>query len=144
MPAYRSKFRIRFSYFEKLSISFYKVAVRYHILSYGENVEKFCACTKLCDVNSVLLYASYTVSISWAIVFQSLTTVTCKLLLTIISHLYQSLCHSFICCEQSVKVYIELISYFQNTCTRIREECECACVHDWSILMSAFSVSKIM
>ena len=68
IPAYRSKFPTRFSYFEnamnKLSISFYKVAVLYHILSYGENVEKFCACTKLCDVHSVLLNVSCTVSIS--------------------------------------------------------------------------------
>ena len=65
MPAYRSKFRIRFPYFEnamnKLSIRFHQVAVRYHVLSYDEKVEKFCACTKLYDMHSVSLYVSYTV-----------------------------------------------------------------------------------
>ena len=67
--SHRSKFWIRFSYFKNamdtLSPRFHKVAVRYYIVSYDENVEKFCACTKFCDVHSVWLYVSYTVSISW-------------------------------------------------------------------------------
>ena len=29
------------------------------------------------------------------------------------------------CCEQSVKIYNKMIYYFQNTCTRRRDECVC-------------------
>ena len=68
MPAYRSKFQIRFSYFKnamnKLSIRFLDVAVRYFIHSYGENIEKLCACTKFYDAHRLWFNVSYRVSIS--------------------------------------------------------------------------------
>ena len=123
MPAYTSKFWIRFAYLKNamytLSISFHKVVVRYHTLSYGENVEKFCACTKFCDVHSVWLYVLYTVSISWAIVFNRKQSLRVSYFLL---YTFASVSLVYVLQTKCKNVY-QNDFLFINTCTRGRDKC---------------------
>ena len=123
MPAYTSKFWIRFAYFKNamytLLISFYKVVVRYHTLSYGENVEKFCACTKFCDVHNVWLYVLYTVSISWAIVFNRKQPLRVSYFWL---YTFASVSLVYVLRTKCKNIY-QNVFLFIDTCTRGRDEC---------------------